>query len=51
MGNFFVHESSYIDENVKIGDGTKIWHFSHIQDGAVIGKIVRWDRMLMYQIM
>lgn len=38
MGNFFIHESSYIDENVKIGDGTKIWHFSHIQDGAVIGK-------------
>ena len=38
MGNFFVHESSYIDENVKIGDGTKIWHFSHIQEGAVIGK-------------
>lgn len=38
MGNFFVHESSYIDKNVKIGDGTKIWHFSHIQEGAVIGK-------------
>ena len=38
MGNFFVHESSYIDENVKIGEGTKIWHFSHVQDGARIGK-------------
>ena len=33
---FFVHESSYIDDNVKIGKGTKIWHFCHIQSGAVI---------------
>lgn len=38
MKNYFVHESSYIDENVTIGEGTKIWHFSHIQSGAVIGK-------------
>lgn len=36
--NFFVHESSYIDENVTIGAETKIWHFCHIQQGAVIGK-------------
>ena len=36
--DFFVHESSYIDENVEIGEGTKIWHFSHIQSGAAIGK-------------
>ena len=36
--NYFVHESSYVDENVTIGDGTKIWHFCHIQKGAVIGK-------------
>lgn len=35
---FFVHESSYIDENVAVGEGTKIWHFCHIQSGAVIGK-------------
>lgn len=35
---YFVHESSYIDDNVKIGDGTKIWHFCHIQSGTVIGK-------------
>lgn len=34
---FFVHESSYVDENVKIGVGTRIWHFSHIQKGARIG--------------
>ena len=38
MNDYFVHESSYIDENVKIGRGTKIWHFSHIQIGAVIGE-------------
>jgi UDP-2-acetamido-3-amino-2,3-dideoxy-glucuronate N-acetyltransferase len=34
---YFVHESSYIDKNVSIGNRTKIWHFSHIQSGAVIG--------------
>ncbi len=33
----FVHESSYVDENVTVGDGTKIWHFCHIQSGAKIG--------------
>lgn len=36
--DYFVHESSFIDDNVKIGDGTKIWHFTHVQSGAVIGK-------------
>lgn len=36
--NYFVHESSYIDENVSIGDGTMIWHFSHVQTGAEIGE-------------
>ena len=35
--NYFFHESSYIDENVEIGAGTKIWHFSHIQSGSKIG--------------
>lgn len=38
MSNYFVHESSYVDDNVEIGEGTKIWHFSHIQSGARIGK-------------
>ena len=33
----FVHESSYVDEDVQIGAGTKVWHFCHIQSGAVIG--------------
>ncbi len=35
---YFVHTSSYVDEGVIIGHGTKIWHFSHILSGAVIGK-------------
>lgn len=34
---YFVHESSYIDDDVIIGDDTKIWHFCHIQRGARIG--------------
>lgn len=38
MEGYFVHESSYIDNGASIGEGTKIWHFCHIQDGAVIGK-------------
>ncbi len=38
MGEFFVHSTSCIDDNVIIGKGTKIWHFSHIQSGAKIGK-------------
>jgi UDP-2-acetamido-3-amino-2,3-dideoxy-glucuronate N-acetyltransferase len=36
--SYFIHESSYIDDNVQIGDDTRIWHFCHIQSGAVIGK-------------
>lgn len=36
--NYFKHESVYVDEPVDIGEGTKIWHFSHIQSGAKIGK-------------
>lgn len=36
--DFFVHESSYVDDNVTIGEGTKIWHFSHIQPGSQIGR-------------
>ena len=36
--NYFVHESSYIDQPCSIGDGTKIWHFSHIMKNSVIGE-------------
>ncbi len=35
---FFVHKSSVIDDNVKIGKGTTVWHFSHIQNNVKIGK-------------
>ena len=35
--DFFVHESSYVDEGVQIGKNTKIWYFCHIATGAVIG--------------
>ena len=35
---YFVHESSYVDSDVSIGDNTKIWHFSHIHTGAIIGE-------------
>ncbi len=34
---YFVHESSYVEDGVVIGDETKIWHFCHIQSGAKIG--------------
>lgn len=36
--SYFAHESAYIDEGCVIGDGTKIWHFSHIMSGCVIGE-------------
>ena len=35
---YFVHESSYIDENVEIGEGTRIWYFNHILKDARIGR-------------
>ncbi len=38
MSNYFVHSSSFIDDNVTIGNNTKIWYFCHIQSNAVIGE-------------
>ncbi|MCR2032232.1 acyltransferase [Anaerofustis stercorihominis] len=38
MSDYFVHESSYVDEDVIIGKNTKVWHFCHIQKGARIGE-------------
>ncbi len=35
---YFVHESSYVDEPCEIGEGTKIWHFSHVMKNSVIGR-------------
>ena len=49
--NYFVHESSYVDEPADIGEGTKIWHFSHIMQNCKIGKNVTiidsiiWDNV------
>ena len=37
MASYFAHESSYVDENVNIGDNAKIWHFSHILSDTTIG--------------
>ena len=38
MSEFFVHESSYVDDGAVVGVGSKIWHFSHVMTGAVIGE-------------
>lgn len=38
MQNYFKHETAIVDDDVLIGEGSKIWHFSHIQKGAAIGK-------------
>lgn len=36
--DYFVHESSYVDDGAVVGKDTKIWHFSHIMSGAVVGE-------------
>lgn len=36
--DYFKHESAYVDDNCVIGNGTKIWHFSHIMSDCVIGE-------------
>lgn len=35
--NFFVHPTAVIDQNVQVGKGTSVWHFTHISEGAVVG--------------
>src|SRR5712692_2764658 len=35
---YFLHESAYVDNSAEVGAGTKIWHFSHIMEGAQIGE-------------
>ena len=38
MGNnFFVHKTAVVDEGAKIGEGTSIWHFSHLMKGCIVG--------------
>lgn len=36
--SYFCHESSYVDDGAIIGEGTKIWHFSHVMPGARLGE-------------
>jgi UDP-2-acetamido-3-amino-2,3-dideoxy-glucuronate N-acetyltransferase len=36
--DYFVHESSYVDDGAEIGAGTKIWHFCHIMSRSTIGE-------------
>lgn len=38
MNDFFAHPTAVIDEGCIIGAGTKIWHFSHVMTGSVIGE-------------
>lgn len=38
--SIFIHQTSVVDEGAKIGNGTKVWHFSHISSGAKIGCFV-----------
>jgi UDP-2-acetamido-3-amino-2,3-dideoxy-glucuronate N-acetyltransferase len=35
---FFAHETAFVDDGCQIGDGTKIWHFSHIMSNCIIGE-------------
>ena len=36
--DYFVHETAVIDDDCEIGSGTKIWHFSHLMTGCVVGR-------------
>lgn len=38
QNNYYVNQYAVVDDNVEIGEGTKIWHFTHVQSGAKIGK-------------
>ena len=40
MADFFVHSSAFVDEGAVIGEGTKVWHFSHVMPGCEIGQKV-----------
>lgn len=38
MSDYFVHESAYVDDGAEVGEGTKVWHFSHVLPKAKVGK-------------
>ena len=41
---YYVHESSYVDEDVQIGEGTKVWHFVTYSAGLSSAATARWGR-------
>ena len=44
MSKFFVHSSSFVDEGVEIGEGTKIWHLvTYFQDQRLV-KLLNWSK-------
>ena len=45
MSKAFIHESSYVDDDVVIGEDTKVWHFCHIQRGLALAPAALWDKM------
>ncbi len=38
MNDVFVHDTAIVDDGVTLGEGTKVWHFTHVRSGAVIGE-------------
>ena len=38
MIGIFIHQTAVVDDNVEIGDGSKIWHFCHVLSGSRIGR-------------
>lgn len=36
--NYFVHETAIVDNNATVGEGSKVWHFSHVMKGASVGR-------------
>ena len=44
---YFVHESSYIDDDVEIGEGTRIWHFCHVLPHTKIGQNCSFGQNVM----
>ena len=38
MTEFFAHPTATVDDGATIGEGTKVWHYSHVMPGAVIGR-------------
>ena len=39
-----IHPTSIVDEGASIGERSKVWHWTHISSGAVIGKVLIWAK-------